>query len=148
LALKDLWGSSTIQRNHSESVGTLESIGKSIGASMRTNPLPPHHHRDIDVITLFAPQHFPNDDFEHSVEEWESVDRAILVVLPRRVDDEWLDRLRSAGADLCVVAPTPDELFTHVERARRRHRRACATRTISDDRLDALWRERRRAPPL
>jgi uncharacterized damage-inducible protein DinB len=109
---------------------------------MKTEPLPLDHRRGIDVITLFAPHDFPNEEFERSVEEWKSTDRAILVVLPRRVDAEWLDRLRSAGADLCVVAPTPAELFTHVERARRRHRGACTVRTSSDERLDALWRAR------
>jgi hypothetical protein len=43
---------------------------------------------------------------------------------------------------MCVVAPTPEELFTHVERARRRHRRACSARTSSDEQLDAFWRAR------
>ena len=110
---------------------------------MKLEPLPLDHSRGIDVITLFAPHDFPNEEFECSVEEWKSPDRAILVVLPRRVDDDWLDRLRSAGADLCVVAPTPDELFTHVERARRRHRRTHTARASSDERLDELWRTRR-----
>ena len=113
---------------------------------MKTEPLPPHHTRGIDVITLFAPLSWVSGEFEQSVEEWRSPDRAILVVLPKRFDDETVDRLRSAGADMCVVAPTSEELFTHVERARRRHRKACPARTSSDDRLDALWRTRRSAP--
>lgn len=113
---------------------------------MKIEPLPPQHSRGIEVITLFAPLNCPSEEFEQSVEEWRSTDRAILVVLPNKVDDETVDRLRSAGADLCVVAPTSEELFTHVERARRRHRKACPARTSSDDRLDALWRTRRPAP--
>jgi hypothetical protein len=141
--VRTLWGSSTIQSIYSGAVATLEPVADAIGTAMRIDPLPAQHRRDIDVITLFAPPDFPNEEFERSVEEWKSTDRAILVVLPARVDDDSLDRLRSAGADLCVVAPTPEELFTHVERARRRHRRACTARTISDEQLDTLWRARR-----
>jgi hypothetical protein len=138
-----LCDSSAIQRIRSGALATLEPIGEAIGAAMKIEPLPLNHSRGIDVITLFAPHDFPNEDFERSVEEWKSADRAILVVLPDRVDDEWLDRLRSAGADLCVVAPTPEELFTHVERARRRHRSTRTGGTTNDERLDALWRTRR-----
>jgi hypothetical protein len=99
-------------------------------------------HGDIDVITLFAPRSLPDADFERSVAEWSSQDRAILVVLPYGLDGSSLDRLHIAGADLCVVAPTPKELFWHVERARGRHRRIRTGRTIRDEQLDALWRER------
>jgi len=97
---------------------------------------------DIDVITLFAPRRLPDADFERSVAEWSSQDRAILVVLTSGLDDSSLDRLHIAGADLCVVAPPPQELFRHVERARGRHRRIRTGRTIRDEQLDALWRER------
>jgi len=109
---------------------------------MQTAPRPAPERTNIDVVTLFAPPSLPDPDFEGSVTEWSAPDRAVLVVLPFGVDDDLLARLHVAGADLCVVAPTPAELFSHVERARRRHRRACRVRTAGDERLDALWRER------
>jgi hypothetical protein len=54
---------------------------------MKIEALPLDHGRGIDVITLFAPHDSPNDEFAQSVAEWKSTDRAILVVLPRRVDE-------------------------------------------------------------
>ena len=99
-------------------------------------------HGNIDVVTLFAPGSLPDAEFEGSVAEWSSHARAVLVVLPYRFDESSLDRLHIAGADLCVVAPTPNDLCAHVERARRRHRTMHTGRTIRDEQLDALWRER------
>ena len=113
---------------------------------MQTQPRPPQERPNIDVVTLFAPRILPDAEFERSVAEWSAHDRAILVVLHSSPDETDLDRLHRAGADLCVVAPTPGELFSHVERARRRHRRVCTGRTRSDERLDALWRERSMTP--
>ncbi len=101
-----------------------------------------HDDGHIDVVTLFAPRSLSDDDFECSVAEWSSPDRAVLVVLPYGLDDRSLDRLHGAGADLCVVMPTPKELVAHVERARGRHRRLRNARTIQDEHLDALWRAR------
>ena len=108
----------------------------------------------IDVVTLFAPRAGPRGEFERSVAEWKAPDRAVLVVVCSGVvDTDMLERLAAAGADLCVVAPTADELFRHVERARRLHR--CAARRAAppdrhgqrhgiaeDDVLDAYWRDR------
>ena len=109
---------------------------------MKREPHLPQDHGDIDVIALYAPRSLPDADFERSIAEWSARDRAVLVVLPYGLDDSSLERLHIAGADLCVVAPTPKELFTHVERARGRHTRVRTGRTIRDEQLDALWRER------
>ena len=109
---------------------------------MKREPRLPQDHGDIDVIALFAPRSLPDAAFESTVAEWSSQDRAVLVVLPYFLDDSSLDHLHAAGADLCVVTPTPKELFAHVERARGRHRRIRTGRTIRDEQLDALWRER------
>jgi len=109
---------------------------------MERDPRLPQDHGDIDVITLYAPRTLPDADFDRRIAEWSSQDRAILVVLPYVLDDSSLERLHIAGADLCVVAPTTKELVTHVERARGRHTRVRTGRTIRDEQLDALWRER------
>jgi hypothetical protein len=79
----------------------------------------------------------------------------VLVVLPNAVDVDIVERLESAGADLCTVAPTPEELFTDVERARCLHRRTLLATTTherthlhrhpaDDDSFDTFWRERPR----
>ena len=106
-------------------------------------------------MILFAPRTGPDDEFECSVAEWSALERAVLVVLPNVVDDDIVERLESAGADLCTVAPTPEELFTDVERARCLHRRTLLATTTherthlhrhpaDDDPFDTLWRERLR----
>jgi hypothetical protein len=122
---------------------------------MKTEPQVASRGDDIDVMILFAPRTGPDDEFECAVAEWSRVERATLVVLPNAVDVDILERLESAGADLCTVAPTPEELFTNVERARCLHRRTrLATETHDrtnlprhgayDDPFDAFWRERPR----
>ena len=112
---------------------------------MQTEPRPAHEDTNVDVVILYAPRHLPDADFEESVAEWSAHGRAILVVLPRGLDEGTLDPLYVAGADLCVVAPTPAELFTHVECARRRHRKVHPARTPRDQQLDAFWATRRRS---
>jgi hypothetical protein len=92
----------------------------------------PMNAEPIDVITLFARAGAPddelandelaNDELEREIAEWRALGRAVLVVLLHPTDRETIERLTAAGADLCVVAPTAHELFSHVERARRRHR--------------------------
>ena len=80
--------------------------------------------RALNVILLFAPDNAGGSQFERLVAEWSSLGHAVLVVFPRAVATATLQRLALAGADLCVVAPTPAQLFSHVEQARRLHRRA------------------------
>ena len=109
---------------------------------MQTTPRIPQEHRNIDVVTLFAPRRLPDADFERSIADWSTPNRAVLVVLADGLDERALDRLHLVGADLCVVAPSSEELFTHVERARGRHRMLRTGRTIRDEQLDTLWRER------
>jgi hypothetical protein len=89
---------------------------------MRTEFLFDRDDHGIDVVVLFAPRSGPLDDFETWVTEWQGLGRAVLVVLPDMVDADSLDRLASAGADLCVERGHPTELFTDMERARRLHR--------------------------
>jgi hypothetical protein len=103
---------------------------------MKTERALPHHAEGIDVVTLFAPSGAPRDEFEWSITEWISPDRAVLVVLPCDLDAASLERLSQAGADLCVVTPTPAELFTHIERARRLHHWSSHTPTARDTGCD------------
>jgi hypothetical protein len=110
---------------------------------MNTETLPLVDGDGVDVVTLFAPRDLSRDDFEQSVAEWTSPHRAVLVVLQCDIGADALARLASAGADLCVVAPTSTELFTHVERARRNHR-LLAVHSCTDPEWE---RRARTAPP-
>ena len=76
-----------------------------------------------NVVVLFPPPGIPREQFERTVAEWSSRGRAVLVVFPRAVDAQFVERLEALGADLCITTPTSTELFTSVDRARTRHRR-------------------------
>jgi hypothetical protein len=96
----------------------------------------------IDVVVLVAPdgaalpQQFV--DALAAVKARDSA--AVLVVFPRVVDAEILQRVADAGANHCVAAPSSGELFAHIERARSLRRYA----DTDDDPLDAFWRTRSR----
>lgn len=122
---------------------------------MYTAELPPHSRPDapLDVIVLVAPSRRPpGDQFLRTIAELKSAGRAaILVVFAHVADTETLAQASAAGADLCVVAPTSDELFPSIERARSVHRITSRSGTAStrdrncrrgDELLDTLWRKR------
>jgi hypothetical protein len=107
----------------------------------------------LDVIVLIAPSRSTSgDQFLRTIAELKSAGRAaILVVFPRVADAQTLAQASTAGADLCVVAPTVDELFPSIDRARSVHRSTSRKRTAStrdrncrrgDELLDTLWRKR------
>jgi len=107
----------------------------------------------LDVIVLIAPSRgAPADQFLRTIAELKSAGRAaVLVILPHVADTATLVQASAAGADLCVVAPTSDELFPSIERARSVHRSnsregSPATRRKncrrSDELLDTLWKKR------
>lgn len=115
----------------------------------------PHSRPDapLDVIVLVAPSRSTSGgQFLHTIAELKSAGRAaILVVFPHVADTQTLAQASAAGADLCVVAPTADELFASIERARSLHRTTSRTGTAStrdpncrrgDELLNALWRKR------
>jgi response regulator RpfG family c-di-GMP phosphodiesterase len=122
---------------------------------MYTAEHPAHSRPDapLDVIVLVAPSRSTSgDQFLHTIAELKSAGRAaILVVFPHLADTQTLSEASAAGADLCVVAPTSDELFPSIERARSVHRTTSRTGTGStrdrncrrgDELLDTLWRKR------
>jgi hypothetical protein len=76
-----------------------------------------------NVVVLFSPPDVPREQFERTVAEWSARGRAVLVVFPSAVDAQFVDRLETLGADLCITTPTSTELFTSVDRARALHRR-------------------------
>lgn len=94
----------------------------------------------MDVVVLVVPDHGGlSHDFVDAIAEMRGHgDAAVLVVFPRVVDDEVIQRAEAAGASHCVVAPTADDLFKHIDRARALRRHVVA----EDDPLDALWRAR------
>jgi hypothetical protein len=107
----------------------------------------------IDVIVLIAPARSTSyDQFLRTIAELKAGGRAaVLVVLPQLADAETLQRVATAGADVCVVAPTSDDLFPFIERARSVHRDASRNANAStrrqncrrnDELLDTLWRKR------
>lgn len=69
-------------------------------------------------------------------------DAAVLVVFPSVVDAEVIMQPGAAGATHCVVAPTSDDIFKHIERARVLRRRAVMEADPLDRTLDTLWRSR------
>ena len=94
----------------------------------------------IDVVVLVAPdQGGLSQQFVDALATMKAQGAAaVLVVFPRFVDAEILQRASNAGADHCVVAPSSRELFSHIERARSLRRHADA----GDDPLDTFWRAR------
>lgn len=98
----------------------------------------------IDVVVLVAPdQAGLSQQFVDALATMKTHGgAAVLVVFPRVVDAEILQRASSAGADHCVVAPSSRELFAHIERARSLRRQADA----DDDPLDTFWRTRSHRP--
>ena len=103
------------------------------------------------MVVVFAPGSALSGEFEQHVAAMTASGRAaVLVVFTSVADTATIDRFTRAGADLCVVAPTPEELFAAVERARVRHRahatEPATTRegasSADDAVLDALWRKR------
>jgi hypothetical protein len=142
LILRHFFGESELGLRRATDAGTSDLTTVSpeqTGTTMNIELGPQQPSEAIDVVMLFAPRVPPRDQFEHSVAEWRSAGRAVLVVLPCSVDADGLQRLVAAGADLCVVAPTSAELFSHVERARCLHRRASHR---DDEVLDTFWRTR------
>jgi hypothetical protein len=94
----------------------------------------------MDVVVLVVPDHggLTHEFVDAIAEIRERGDAAVLVVFPGAVDADIVRRAEAAGASHCVVAPSSDDLFRHIERAR-------ALRRVSDaedDPLDALWRTR------
>jgi response regulator RpfG family c-di-GMP phosphodiesterase len=107
----------------------------------------------IDVIVLIAPSPSTSrDQFLRTIAELKSDGRtAVVVVFPHFADTETLARVSTAGADLCVVAPTSHDLFACMERARSLHRLASRDGSAStrrqncrrnDELLDTLWKKR------
>ena len=94
----------------------------------------------IDVVVLVAPDQAGLSQQFVDVLATMKTDggAAVLVVFPRVIDTEILERASTAGADHCVVAPSSRELFAHIERARSLRRRA----DDDDDPLDTFWRAR------
>ncbi len=112
-----------------------------------------------DVIVLIAPSPGTScDQLLRTITELKAGGRAaVLVVFPRLADTEAVVRAWAAGADLCAVAPTSEELFRCMERARSVHRLASRDGTPSarpqncrrsDELLDTLWRKRARRQSL
>jgi hypothetical protein len=105
-----------------------------------------------DVIVLIAPSSTSCEQLLRTIAELKSGGRAaVLVVFPHLADTETVTRASTAGADLCVVAPTSGDLFSCIERARAVHRLASRDGTAStrhqncrrsDEVLDTLWRKR------
>jgi hypothetical protein len=106
-----------------------------------------------DVIVLMAPPRSTScEQLLRTIAELKSGGRAaVLVVFPHLADTETFARASTAGADLCVVAPTSGALFSCIERARSAYRLAARdgterTRRLncrrSDEVLDTLWRKR------
>jgi response regulator RpfG family c-di-GMP phosphodiesterase len=106
---------------------TPQPLGDSINAPM-------------DMVVLVVPDHGGlSHEFVDAIAEMRRRgDAAVLVVFPRVVDTEVILRAEAAGASHCVVAPTSEDLFKHIERARALRRHAVA----EEDPLDALWRAR------
>lgn len=109
----------------------------------------------VDVIVLIAPSPSTSPgQFMRTIADLKSDGRtAVLVVFPHLADIETLARASTAGADLCVVAPTSGDVAHYIERARSAHRRASRNGTAStrrqngrrrDELLDTLWRKRSR----
>ncbi|MDQ1511645.1 MAG: hypothetical protein QOG50_3489 [Actinomycetota bacterium] len=109
----------------------------------------------IDVIVLVAPSPSTSPgQFMRTIADLKSDGRAaVLVVFPHLADTETLARASTAGADLCVVAPTADDVVPYIERARSEHRVASRNGIAStrrqngrrrDELLDTLWRKRSR----
>ncbi|MDP9332420.1 MAG: hypothetical protein M3Q30_03785 [Actinomycetota bacterium] len=104
------------------------------------SPAPDSIDEPVDVIVLVAPDRADlSSQFVDTLSEMKARgSAAVLVVFPRVVDAEILQRATDAGATHCVVAPSSGELFAHIERARSLRRYAAA----EDDRLDTFWRTR------
>jgi hypothetical protein len=99
----------------------------------------------IDVVVLVVPDRVGlaheglSHEFVDAIAEMRMRgDAAVLVVFPRAVDADVIARAEAAGASHCVVAPSSDDLFRHIERARTLRRHAI----VEDDPLDTLWRTR------
>ena len=94
----------------------------------------------MDVVVLVVPDREGlSDEFVDAITEVHARgDAAVLVVFPRAVGADTVRRAEAAGANHSAVAPSPDDLFTHIERARsvRRHT------LVDDDPLDVFWRNR------
>jgi hypothetical protein len=112
---------------HPTSPPVHDAVGASINAPM-------------DVVVLVVPdQTGLSHEFVDAIAEMRARgDAAVLVVFPRVVDADVIRRAEAAGASHCVVAPTSEDLFRHIERARALRRHAVA----EDDPLDAFWRAR------
>jgi DNA-binding response OmpR family regulator len=121
-------------------------------------PTLPTAPESVDVVVLAAPagRHLP-EEFLRTVVRLRRVREhlALLVVLAHSPEsDEAVASLIAAGADDCVVAPSPSELFRCIERVRTLRRRALEhghepaepeTTNAADALLDALWRTRAHA---
>ena len=104
----------------------------------------------VDVVVLLGPdRHGSCTELFDAISEIKQRDHAaVLVVFTHPVDADILDRAGVAGADLCVVAPSPADLFGHIERTRARYRAATeptsrrppADRYAREDPLDTFWR--------
>ena len=96
----------------------------------------------MDVVVLVVPDREGlSDEFVAAISEVrDRGDAAVLVVFPRVVGADVLQRAEAAGASHCAVAPSSDDLFTHIERARTLRRQAI----VEDDPLDVFWRNRSR----
>lgn len=100
----------------------------------------------MDVVVLVVPdQRGLSREFVDAIADVRRRgDAAVLVVFPRLVDPDVILEAEAAGASHCVVAPTSDDLFKHIERARALRRRAVMEADPLDRTLDTLWRARTR----
>ena len=112
-------------------------------ASISTIARPPA----VDVVVLVAPTRRSAwlstlDAITHAGRRPHT---AVLVVFERAADIDLLHEAEAAGADLCVVAPAPRDLFAHIERTRAHYRGRSAQAgreraPANEDPLDRLWR--------
>jgi DNA-binding response OmpR family regulator len=121
-------------------------------------PTLPTAPESVDVVVLAAPagRRLP-EEFLRTVARLRRVREqlGLLVVLsPSTEPEEAVASLVAAGADDCVVAPSPSDLFRCIERVRTLRRRALEhghervepeTTNAKDALLDALWRTRAHA---
>jgi hypothetical protein len=111
-----------------------------------SNPVPDGPPDPFDVVVLVVPENASPARIIDVIAEASSRDHtAVLVVLPRGTDLPTMERIVAAGANHCAIAPSSNELFAHMQRARAdaRHRRTGDRGDPrDDDLLDALWRNR------
>lgn len=98
----------------------------------------------MDVVVLVVPdQRSLSHEFVDAIADVRRRgDAAVLVVFPRVVDAGVILEAQAAGASHCVIAPSSEDLFKHIERARALRRRAVMEADPLDHTLDTLWRAR------